>query len=333
MRPILLNWACVWLVGKISGSGDEAFLKGVWCVLSGVMVAGLGCGGGGDSISQDVSSREDLGSSGETREHEVEEHSSIKWSFKTEGEISTSPAVSSGVAYLGSHDGNLYVVDSETGEQQWVFRAGGWISASPVVSDSVVYFGTRDGVLHAVSIESKQEKWSFKQKGTSPPLLPSSQASLCLEAMTETFTPWTSKPGKKDGALRRQILCSRHLWCLMNRCISEALMDTSMPWMLRQVRSSGASRQTKALPPPLLCSRVVYVVSVGGHLYALDIETGEKQWSSNPKASLVSLLRCPMARFLWVAGMDTCTPWTRKQVRKVEFLCGFDVHVYSRGVR
>src|SRR6185437_15416845 len=45
-----------------------------------------------------------------------------KWTFKTDGPIIGSPAVSDGVVYIGSTDGNLYAVDQETGKQKWKFK-------------------------------------------------------------------------------------------------------------------------------------------------------------------------------------------------------------------
>ena len=39
------------------------------------------------------------------------ELTNIKWKFKTEGSVSSSPAVADGVVYFGSYDHNLYAVE------------------------------------------------------------------------------------------------------------------------------------------------------------------------------------------------------------------------------
>src|ERR1043166_9893796 len=49
----------------------------------------------------------------------------VKWQFKTGGSIVSSPAVVSGVVYIGSADGNLYAVDQKTGLQKWKTQTRG----------------------------------------------------------------------------------------------------------------------------------------------------------------------------------------------------------------
>ena len=58
----------------------------------------------------------------------------------TGGGIISSPAVARGAVYVGSGDGNLYVVDATSGDQLWRFRTEIGIGSSPVVEDGVVYF-------------------------------------------------------------------------------------------------------------------------------------------------------------------------------------------------
>src|SRR5207248_896608 len=45
----------------------------------------------------------------------------IKWKFHTGGMVIGSPAIAGGVVYVGSADGNLYAIDSESGAQKWKF--------------------------------------------------------------------------------------------------------------------------------------------------------------------------------------------------------------------
>ena len=58
----------------------------------------------------------------------------------TNGGIISSPAVAKGAVYVGSGDGNLYVVDATSGDQLLRFRTETPIGSSPVVVDGVVYF-------------------------------------------------------------------------------------------------------------------------------------------------------------------------------------------------
>jgi len=57
------------------------------------------------------------------------------WRFKTECGVTSSPAVSNGVVYVGSYDKNLYALDSVTGKEKWRFKTGRYLDSSPAVSE------------------------------------------------------------------------------------------------------------------------------------------------------------------------------------------------------
>ena len=41
----------------------------------------------------------------------------VKWTFKTNGPVVSSPAIAGGLVFIGSLDGSLYAIDQETGRQ------------------------------------------------------------------------------------------------------------------------------------------------------------------------------------------------------------------------
>jgi outer membrane protein assembly factor BamB len=86
----------------------------------------------------------------------------LKWKFKTNGKIFSSPAVCNGVAYIGSEDHNLYAIDTKTGKNLWTFITGGAIDSSPTVYNNVVYFGSYDGYYYAVDAANGKMIWKFK---------------------------------------------------------------------------------------------------------------------------------------------------------------------------
>ena len=90
-----------------------------------------------------------------------------KWRFITGTWVTSSPAVSNGSVYVGSEDKNLYAIDAVTGKKQWQFATGGGVSSSPTVSNDVVYFGSADKNLYAVDAVTGKEKWRFQAGGMS----------------------------------------------------------------------------------------------------------------------------------------------------------------------
>ena len=89
----------------------------------------------------------------------------IKWTFHTGGRVISSPAVSNGIIYVGSTDGNLYAVDLESGAQKWKFETKVRVPSSPAVSGGTVYFGSYDGNFYAVDATTGQLKWKFQTGG------------------------------------------------------------------------------------------------------------------------------------------------------------------------
>ncbi len=94
---------------------------------------------------------------------------SLKWKFKSNGIIHTSPALYNGTVYFGSWDTYLYAVDAQSGKEKWKFKTGEQpvyhvlegIQASPSIADSIVYFGARDGFFYALNASTGRMVWNF----------------------------------------------------------------------------------------------------------------------------------------------------------------------------
>jgi len=76
------------------------------------------------------------------------------WSTPTGGPISSTPAVSGGVVYVGSADTKLYAVDARgcgasSCAALWTAATGAAITSSPAVANGVVFVGSDDGRLYA----------------------------------------------------------------------------------------------------------------------------------------------------------------------------------------
>ena len=110
----------------------------------------------------------------------------LKWTFATKGEkrftakhihgllpendtmpdpfdfFLSSPAISNGVVYFGSGDGNVYALDAATGALKWKFQTGDVVHASPAIADGLVLIGSWDTYFYALDAETGAEKWKFK---------------------------------------------------------------------------------------------------------------------------------------------------------------------------
>ncbi len=99
---------------------------------------------------------------GNFRTSGVPEMKGVKWKFKTEGPVLSSPVMVDGTVYVGSHDGNLYALSAQTGEKKWAFPTNGPVVSSPTVYDGVVYFGSMDASLYAVDATNGEQLWRVR---------------------------------------------------------------------------------------------------------------------------------------------------------------------------
>jgi outer membrane protein assembly factor BamB len=89
----------------------------------------------------------------------------VKWEFKTNGRIFSSPAVSDDTVFVGSNDHNLYAVNAADGTLKWKFDGKGLVNASPAVANGVVYIMSTSGSLFALDAATGAQKWKFTTTG------------------------------------------------------------------------------------------------------------------------------------------------------------------------
>ena len=71
------------------------------------------------------------------------------WTFKTRGQVDSSPVVCDGKVLFGSIDGNFYSLDAKSGEEIWSYDVGAAIIASPAVASGKILIGDEKGNLFA----------------------------------------------------------------------------------------------------------------------------------------------------------------------------------------
>ena len=74
----------------------------------------------------------------------------VRWRFRTEGPVSSSPRLAGDLVLVGSEDGAVYALQATTGELQWRVQTGGKVTSSPAVASGIVFVGSHDGLLYAI---------------------------------------------------------------------------------------------------------------------------------------------------------------------------------------
>ncbi len=102
----------------------------------------------------------------ESKLYALDHDGSLKWSYKLNGGTISSPAISAdGTIYIGDMDQNLYAINPD-GSQKWVFKTENDIVIAPVIgADGTIYIGSTDNNLYAINPNGTQ-KWLYTTEHT-----------------------------------------------------------------------------------------------------------------------------------------------------------------------
>lgn len=191
----------------------------------------------------------------------------LKWAFKTNGKIFSSPIVHDGVVYIGSEDGNLYAIDEKTGKTHWKFKTGGAVHSSPAIFKNVVYIGSFDGYYYAVDSKTGKLKWKFKTGGEQWSgeigFLGLKPADRYMDDLWDFFlsspviNPDKQNPSVFFGSSDGNVYA-------LNANTGE------LKWKFGVKGSFHCS--------PVLYKNTLYIGSWDANLYAIDITTGKERW-------------------------------------------------------
>jgi outer membrane protein assembly factor BamB len=244
----------------------------------------------------------------------------LKWKFTTDGErrfeakglhglqpknqtiadpfdvFLSSPVVVNGSVYFGSGDGNLYALDSATGDLRWKFKTGDVVHASPAVADGVLFFGSWDSYFYAVDATTGKEKWRFhagedplihNQVGfqSSPAVVNGVVYTGCRDANLYALDAAT---GKEKWRFFNDLS-----WVITSPAVADgkvffATSDSSLYHVVDANSGKPVVRQQgKAymFSSPAIVGDVAFIGVLNGTLEARDVKTGELLWDYQVETS------------------------------------------------
>lgn len=189
-----------------------------------------------------------------------------EWVFsELEGRVASSPTVVNNTVYVGSLNRTLYAVDAETGEQEWLFNEddNGSVVSSATVVDNTVYIGSLNRTLYAVDAATGEQEWAFEADGAvvSSPTIVDGKVYFGTSAGEGGRANGTLYAVDAETGEREWAFTEPDGWVLS----SPTVVDIS------EGTSDGSSMEST--------NETVYVGSLDRTLYAVDAETGEKEWA------------------------------------------------------
>ena len=282
--------------------------------------------------------RNDLTHSGAYAGAGVPKLTGVKWTFRTHGEVVSSPAIVDGVVYIGSNDGALYAIDQETGAKKWAFPTQGRVPSSPAVDHGVVYFGSYDGQFYAVDAATGKLRWKFANPGERRYAATHLHGSIPVgETMPDPFDLYLSSPAIFDGAVyfgsgdgnvyALDAATGALKWKFHTGDVvhaSPAIADGKLYigswdsyfyaldaasgkelWRFKTGEDPDMHNQVGIQSSATVANGVVYFGCRDSNLYALDAATGAKRWTFNNKGSWVIVSPVVQAGKVYFATSDT----------------------------
>jgi outer membrane protein assembly factor BamB len=245
----------------------------------------------------------------------------LKWKFRTGGErrfagkhlhggqpdgetmpdpfdfFLSSPAVSNGVVYFGSGDGNVYALDAASGNLKWKFHTGDVVHASPAIADGTVFIGSWDSYFYAIDATTGKEKWRFKtgedhqiynQVG-----IQSSAAVVdgvvYFGCRDSNFYAVDARTGEK-----KWVFNNKGSWVISSPAVNDgkvyfATSDSGLFYGL-DARSGAPLFSLKSngwpmFSSPSIAGGMLYIGSHEGKLMAIDLKTQQFAWTFQTEAS------------------------------------------------
>ncbi|MCP3979405.1 MAG: PQQ-binding-like beta-propeller repeat protein [bacterium] len=181
----------------------------------------------------------------------------VQRTFKTGGQVWSSPVHDRGTIYIGSDDGCLWALEAKALSPKWKIHTGGRVRSTPAVAGGSIYFTSDDGFLYKVSATDGKRSWRFDldsagiERVFPSPLPPYAYDYL---SSSPTVAHGTVFVGSANGKLYA--------------------IDADTGKEKWQFKTGARIRST-----PVIHQERVYVGSWDHHLYALNVEDGKQAWS------------------------------------------------------
>jgi outer membrane protein assembly factor BamB len=208
----------------------------------------------------------------------------------------SSPVVAQGAVYFGSGDGNLYAIDSASGELRWKFKTGDVVHSSPAYADGVLYFGSWDSFFYAVDAATGKEKWRFH--GGEDPLIHNQVGFQSSAAVADgvvyvgcrdsNLYALDAATGKEKWRFNNEMS-----WVITSPAVAQgkvyfATSDSSLYHVVDAATGKPVlKQQDKAymFSSPSIAGDVVLIGVLNGTLQARDLKSGDPLWDFQTETS------------------------------------------------
>ena len=216
------------------------------------------------------------------------------WKTATNNAILASPLVADGRVYIGSGDFHMYSMSAENGEILWKFAAQKHIKMTPALEGGKLFFGAWDNWFYCVDAKSGDLVWKVPasrsvgfSSATCNPAVKDGRILMvthdysvrCLDARTGSHL-WMYKPAKDElgPSYSSAVLVGETAYL---GSINGHVVGYNMVTGQKSFDVDVRPEKTDALfdSAPLIRGDKLYIGSVGGNVYCIDIPSQKVAWS------------------------------------------------------
>ncbi len=85
----------------------------------------------------------------------------VAWTYQTSNKVRSTPALDNGTLYVGSWDEYSYALDAQTGQLRWKTFVEGEVQSKALVANNLVYTASRKASVVALDAKTGEAQWEY----------------------------------------------------------------------------------------------------------------------------------------------------------------------------
>ncbi|WP_267983414.1 outer membrane protein assembly factor BamB [Flocculibacter collagenilyticus] len=208
--------------------------------------------------------------------------------------LSGGVTIAYGNVYIGSENGEMFALSSETGELLWHTKVKGEVIAPVAFGEGLIFVHTAAGNIIALHPDNGEQRWIVEQeipplslRGSSAPLfnnggviVGSATGKVSAVIASQGVTAWETPIAEAKGAtdLARLVDVDTQPKVVGNTLFSIAYNGNLVALEIRSGRVMW-KREYASYVDFTYDSSNLYVTDSQGHVFAIDAQTGIEKWS------------------------------------------------------
>ncbi|MBU2869786.1 outer membrane protein assembly factor BamB [Colwellia sp. E2M01] len=217
------------------------------------------------------------------------------WEARTSALVAGGPTAGLNKIFVGTENGDVYALDSETGELVWHSKIKGEVITPPAIDSGVLVVNSASGLLKAFDATTGEELWEIEQdvpaltlRGISAPtiasggvLVGSAKGDINVYILATGQSGWATEVGEPTGSTELQrvvdvdsapVVFGDKVYVISARGNLVAIELTSGRILWK--------RQYSSYRQIAIYRNDIYITTTRGHVYSLNRINGIERWSN-----------------------------------------------------